>query len=276
MEVVTAGEARDFDLIGRKRPLRPGDRPVEGGRGWDDRSMLAAEKYRANVTGHSLVAAHNDTLREIMASRGLQGRVALVEKDHRQLADEPAACDRFVAVGLHVHAGCDRNGRWIASSACALRPGGVGLIPATFIMLKRPTNCATLKHIFPGGCIPSLVKTLILMEQHGLNAQATDKRAAHGHRTAQAGLLRLETRWDRIRSLAPAHFDEKFCSSGLSCLGGTAENFEVAREIIHCHHAAFTTGHFADPGAMPRPERWRIAGCRRRHKARPSMRRETD
>jgi len=42
-----------------------------------------------------------------------------------------------------------------------LRAGGIGLISASFNMMKRPTNYCTIKHISPGGYIPSLAETAI-------------------------------------------------------------------------------------------------------------------
>ena len=127
--------------------------------------MLAAEKYGAAVTSYGLVGTQNDAMRMLMKARNFSGKLTLVEKDHRELADEPAHYDRFVSIGVHEHAGRDCNEQWIASIARGLRPGGFGLISATFNMKRRPTNYCTIKHIFPGGYIPSLAQTLIFMEK---------------------------------------------------------------------------------------------------------------
>jgi hypothetical protein len=120
-------------------------------------SMLAAQKYGADVTSYGLVPSQNDGMRMLMRSRNFSGKLALVEKDHRELANEPSRYDRFVSIGVHEHAGRDCNEQWIRSIATGLRPGGVGLISATFNMKKRPTNYCTIKHIFPGGPLPHLL-----------------------------------------------------------------------------------------------------------------------
>jgi cyclopropane-fatty-acyl-phospholipid synthase len=72
---------------------------------------------------------------------------------------------------VHEHAGRDCNEQWVRSIATGLRPGGIGLISATFNIKKRPTNYCAIKHIFPGGYIPSLAETLILMEKYGLDVK---------------------------------------------------------------------------------------------------------
>jgi cyclopropane-fatty-acyl-phospholipid synthase len=211
-------------------------------------AMLAAEKYGADVTGYGLVRAQNDGMRMLMRSRNFRGKLELVEKDHRELAGEPSAYDRFVSIGVHEHAGRDCNEQWIRSIAVGLRPGGIGLISATFNMKKRPTNYCTIKHIFPGGYIPSLAETLILMEKYGLDVREVENRSYHYHRTVEQWLANFETHWERIRALDPVRFAEKFRRTWLFYLGGAAETFEAAREIINCYHVTFVKGHFARSG----------------------------
>lgn len=115
-------------------------------------------------------------------------------------------------------------------------------------MRKRPTNYATIKHIFPGGYIPSLAETLILMEKHGLDVRAVDNRSYHYHRTVEEWLKNFETRWEQIQAIDPARFNEKFRRTWLFYLGGAAETFEAAREIINCYHITFVKGHFSRRG----------------------------
>lgn len=159
----------NFDLICQKLRLNPGDKLVEIGPGWGYMAMLAASKYRADVTCYGLVKNQNAGMRQLMKSRRFDGQVNLVEKDHRELAHEPEAYDRFVSIGVHEHAGRDCIEQWIRSIAMGLRPGGIGLISATFNMKRRPMNYCTIRHIFPGGYIPSLAETLILTEKYGLD-----------------------------------------------------------------------------------------------------------
>ena len=211
-------------------------------------AMLAAEKYGADVTCYGLVGGQNDGMRMLMRSRDFRGRLDLVEKDHRALANEPSAYDRFVSIGVHEHAGRDCNEQWISSIATGLRPGGIGLISATFNMKKRPTNYCTIKHIFPGGYIPSLAETLILMEKYGLDVRSLENLSYHYHRTVDQWRRNFETNWERIRAIDPLRFNEKFRRTWLFYLSGATETFEAAREIINCYHITFVKGHFARKG----------------------------
>jgi len=211
-------------------------------------SMLAAERYGADVTSYGLVESQNEGMRGLMRSRNFRGNLAIVEKDHRQLANEPSSYDRFVSIGVHEHAGRDCNEQWIRSIAIGLRPEGIGLISARFNMEKRPTNFCTIKHIFPGGYIPSLAETLILMEKYGLDVRAIENRSYHYHRSVEHWLKNFETHWERIHAIDPVRFDEKFRRTWLFYLGGAAETFEAALEIINCYHITFVKGHFARRG----------------------------
>lgn len=44
-----------------------------------------------------------------MRSRNFRGKLTLVDRDHREPANEPSRCDRFVSIGVHEHAGRDCN-----------------------------------------------------------------------------------------------------------------------------------------------------------------------
>lgn len=238
----------NFDLICQKLRINPGDKLIEIGPGWGYMAMLAAEKYGADVTCYGLVKNQNDGMRMLMKARNFSGKLTLVEKDHRDLANEPDSYDRYVSVGVHEHAGRDCNEQWIRSIALALRTGGIGLISATFNVKKRPTNYSTIKHIFPGGYIPSLAETLVLMEKYGLDVRAVENLSYHYHRTVDQWLRNFEANWERIHAIDPVCFDEKFRRVWLFYLGGAAETFEAPREIINCYHITFVKGHFARRG----------------------------
>jgi cyclopropane-fatty-acyl-phospholipid synthase len=238
----------NFDRICQKLRLGPGVKLIEVGPGWGYLSMLAAQKYGADVTAYGLVGSQNDAMRGLLESRNFRGQLTLVEKDHRELANEPAAYDRYVSVGVHEHAGRDCNEQWIRSIALGLRSGGIGLISATFNMKKRPTNYCTIRHIFPGGYIPSLAETLLLMEKYGLDVRAMENVSYHYHRSVDQWLKNFEANWERIHAIDPIRFDETFRRAWLFYLGGAAETFEAAREIINCYQITFVKGHFGRRG----------------------------
>ena len=99
--------------------------------------------------------------------------------------------------------------------------------------------------------LPSLAETLILMEKHGLDVREVENCSYHYHRTVEQRLANFETHWERIHALDPVRFTEKFRRTWLFYLGGAAETFEAAREIINCYHVTFVMGHFARSGRSP-------------------------
>jgi len=146
-----------------------------------------------------------------------------------------------VVEGMH-------HAQWIRSIAIGLRPGGRGLVSATFNIRKRPTNYCTIKHIFAGGYIPSLSETLLLMEKHGLDVRAVETALTTITRPSSGG----EAIW-RPGGIAyaryPARFNEKFRRCWLYYLAGALETFEATREIINCYHITFVKGRFAHDDA---------------------------
>ena len=86
------------------------------------------------------------------------------------------------------------------------------------------------------------------MEKYGLDVKAVENLSYHYHRTVEHWLKNFEMNWERIRAIDPARFDEKFRRTWLFYLGGAAETFEAAREIINCYHITFVKGHFSRGG----------------------------
>jgi cyclopropane-fatty-acyl-phospholipid synthase len=108
-------------------------------------SMLAAEKYGANVVNYNRVPEQNSVMQQRVAKRGLTERVKIVEKDHRELRQEPNTYDKYVSIGVYEHAGMDCQRDWIEGMAVALRPGGIGVLSSTTYMEHVPTEYLTIR-----------------------------------------------------------------------------------------------------------------------------------
>jgi len=158
-------QANRCEKICRKLQLALGDRLVEVGSGWGAMAIHAAERHGVSVVNYGLVPEQNVVMAERVARRGLAGRISIVEKDHRALLDEPGRYDRYLSVRVYEHAGRRFQPRWIESIAAAMKPGGMGLISTTSYIEQFDTEYLTLKYIFPGGSIPSLTRTLALLER---------------------------------------------------------------------------------------------------------------
>jgi cyclopropane-fatty-acyl-phospholipid synthase len=123
--------------------------------------------------------------------------------------------------------------------------------------MKRRTNYCTIKHVFPGGHIPSLAETLLLMEKYGLDVRAVENLSYHYRRSVDQWLKNFEMHWERMHAIDPVRFNEKFRRTWLFYLGGAAETFEAAREIINCYHITFVQGHFTRRGRSAPMDRLR-------------------
>ncbi len=230
------------DYICRKLMLRPGDRLVEVGSGWGAMAMLAAEKYGAEVVNYGLVPEQNRIMQTRLEQRGLSGRVRIVERDHRDLMGEPGAYDRYLSVGVYEHAGRSCQPAWIESIAIALKSGGVGMISTTSYMEQFATELLTIKYVFPGGSVPSLPRTLALMEKYGLHIVDIEELGWHYQRTAEHWLTNFEARWPEIQAVDPRMFTEKFRRIWTYYLCGVIEGFRPQGGNLNLHHITFTKG----------------------------------
>jgi cyclopropane-fatty-acyl-phospholipid synthase len=230
------------DYIGRKLRLDATCKLVEVGSGWGYMAMHAAESYGASVVNYGLVPEQNAVMQKRLEERGLADQVRIVEKDHRELADEPETYDRYLSVGVYEHAGRYCQQSWIASIATALKPGGIGMISTTGFIARFPTEYLTIKHVFPGGSLPSLPRTLQLLEEHGLHVVDIEEMGSHYMRTAQEWLARFEAHWPEIRAIDPEIFDEHFRRVWTYYLSGVIENFRPKGGGLDLHHITFTKG----------------------------------
>lgn len=230
------------DYLCRKLMLGPGSRLVEVGSGWGAMAMHAAEHYGAEVVNYGLVPEQNRVMQARLDQRGLAGRVRVVERDHRDLLREPAAYDRYLSVGVYEHAGIACQPSWVESIAAALRPGGIGVISTTDYIEQSTTEFLTIKYIFPGGSVPSLARTLELLDRNGLHVVDIEELSWHYQRTAEHWLANFDAHWPAIRAIDPQVFTERFRRIWTYYLCGAIEGFRPGGGNLNLHHITFTKG----------------------------------
>jgi cyclopropane-fatty-acyl-phospholipid synthase len=248
-----AAQQARCEKICRGLLLRPGLELVEVGSGWGMQSIIAAEKFGARVVNYGLVPSQNSVMQARIDARGLGDRVRIVERDHRDLASEPDRYDRYLSVGVYEHAGRACQADWIAGIARALKPGGIGLISTTAYMRDYPTEYLTIRHIFPGGLVPSLPRLLDLLDSNGLRVVLVEELGAHYQRTAEHWLANFETHWPAIVALDPNRFTERFRRIWTYYLSGVVEGFRPRGGGLYLHHVLFTKGASADWDAANSP-----------------------
>ena len=230
------------DDICRKLLLRPGDRLVEVGSGWGWMALHAAERYGAEVVNYGLVPEQNQVMQRRIEERNLTGRVRIVERDHRELMREPGAYDKYLSVGVYEHAGLSCQPAWIESIATALKEGGVGMISTTGYMGRFATEILTLRHVFPGGAVPSLPPTLELLDRFGLHVVLVEELGGHYQRTAEHWRANFERHWPAIQAIDPLLFTERFRRIWNYYLCGVIEGFRPGGSNLNLYHIIFTKG----------------------------------
>jgi cyclopropane-fatty-acyl-phospholipid synthase len=222
-----------YDYVARKLCIKPGHRVVEVGSGWGYLPILMARDYGADVTVYNPIPRQNDYMRQRFERHGLASAIRIVEKDHRDLREEPNTYDRYVSIGVYEHAGKGNYRDWLDSIAATLKPNGLGMISTTAKMRREMTDYLTLKYIFPGGNVPSLPHTLAAMRERGLTLLDVENLWPHYERTARCWLDRLESEWPDIQKIDPTFFTERFRRIWTMYLSGISNTFRANLELMH-------------------------------------------
>ncbi|MBS3800242.1 MAG: class I SAM-dependent methyltransferase [Thioalkalivibrio sp.] len=231
-----------YDRACRKLLLEPGLKVAEVGAGWGYLPIMMAKRWGCDVSIYNPVARQNQYMRERFDRHELPN-IRILDKDHRQLAEEPETYDRYVSIGVYEHVGYFGYKAWVNSIATALKPGGIGLLSTSGFMNRKMTEFLTLKYIFPGGHLPSLPLTLNTMDRLGLEIVDIENLWPHYQKTVACWLENVESNWERIRALDPEFFNERFRRRWMMYLSGTTETFSNG---LDCYQITFTKGRGAD------------------------------
>lgn len=161
-EPLETAARRKLDLICRKLGLGPDNHVVEIGSGWGGFAVHAARNYGCRVTTTTISRQQFEQTRKEIAAAGVADRVTLLQKDYRDL---PTYCkERFDAlVSIEMIEAVGHRFLPIYFETCSrlLKQDGLGLIQAILIPDQvydryRKSVDFIQRHIFPGGCLPSV------------------------------------------------------------------------------------------------------------------------
>jgi cyclopropane-fatty-acyl-phospholipid synthase len=241
-ESLDEAQRKKFDYVCRKLRLQKGDKLVEVGAGWGYMSVLAAEKYGAEVVNYGLVEEQNKVMQRSIDEKGLNDKVKIVVKDHRELLNEPETYDKYVSIGVYEHAGLDCQEEWIKSIAACLKPGGTGVISTLCHMNRQRTNYIIDKYIFPGGNMPGLADTIKYMEDNGLTILDMESMRPHYLRALEDWYDLFVKNWPEIQKINPGFFNEGFRRLWSVYLLGSIEGFNSDSQRLNVFHIVFTKG----------------------------------
>jgi cyclopropane-fatty-acyl-phospholipid synthase len=190
--------------------LGPDDHLLEIGTGWGGLAIHAATEYGCRVTTTTISGEQLEYARRRVAERGLSDRVEVIDSDYRDLEgtyDKLASIEMIEAVGWQYFE------EFFSKCGRLLRPDGLMFLQAIVIVdgsyeLEKAARSFANKHIFPGGCLPSLELIARLI------ATVTDMRvtwledlSAHYAETLSAWRRRFAEAWPRLE---PRGYDERF------------------------------------------------------------------
>jgi cyclopropane-fatty-acyl-phospholipid synthase len=150
-----AAQRHKMALTLDRAQVGPGMRVLDVGCGWGSVTRAIARR-NAQAVGITL-ADQQLTLAGQRLPRDLHGRVSYRLEDYRRhAAENPAAYDRVVSIGMFEHVGRRHFVDYYRALNRLLKPGGRALVHSIVKPTRSPTNAWIKKYVFPGGQIPRL------------------------------------------------------------------------------------------------------------------------
>ncbi len=205
----------------RKVALRPGERVVEAGCGWGALALHMARHYGVTVRAFNISHEQIAYGREQAQREGLDDRVEFIEDDYRNIT---GTYDCFMSVGMLEHVGPDRYRDLGAVIDRSLLPHGRGLIHTIGRTRPARLNAWIEKHIFPGGCPPTLRQMMDIFEPFRFSVLDTENLRLHYEKTAAHWLQRFEAHVGEVTRM----FDERFARAWRLYLAGTTIAFRLS------------------------------------------------
>jgi len=179
-----------------------------------------AECYGVEVVAYNNSKEQVAFAREQAAARKLDGRVTFVEDDYRNIDQ---ACDAFVSVGMLEHVGPGNFRTLGAVVRRCLKPDGLGLIHSIGRSFRNRTDPWIVKHIFPGGYVPSLAEMMAVFEPYKFSVIDVENLRPHYARTCAAWLRNFE----RAAGEVARKYDEEFVRKWRLYLAGSSAGFQT-------------------------------------------------
>jgi cyclopropane-fatty-acyl-phospholipid synthase len=208
-----------LDHVCRKLQLRPGQKVIEAGCGWGALSLHMAEHYGVKVRAYNISTEQLRYAREQAAVRGLDDRVTFVAEDYRSIDEY---CDAFVSVGMLEHVGTSHFETLGDVIGRCLKPDGFGLVHSIGRSHPDRSDPWILKHIFPGGHIPSLSEMMAVFEPQRFSVLDIENLRLHYARTCADWLKKFES----VAGQVADRYSEEFVRMWRLYLAGSSAGFQ--------------------------------------------------
>ena len=208
-----------LEHVCRKLDLRPGQKVIEAGCGWGALALHMAEHHGVNVIAYNNSHEQVAYARERAKAMGLDNRVTYVEDDYRKI---DGRCDAFVSIGMLEHAGL-LNFRTLGELIKrTLKPDGIGLIHSIARSHPGRMDPWIVKHVFPGGHVPSLSEMMKVFEPFRFSVLDVENLRLHYARTCASWLDNFEAVADQVEEM----YDENFVRMWRLYLAGSSAGFQ--------------------------------------------------
>jgi cyclopropane-fatty-acyl-phospholipid synthase len=177
-----------------------------------------AEHYGVEVIAYNNSREQVAFARERAKAKNLDGQVTFIEDDYRTMDQR---CDAFVSIGMLEHVGLANFRTLGALIERSLKPDGYGLIHSIGRSFPNRTDPWIVKHIFPGGHVPSLSEMMSVFEPFKFSVIDIENLRMHYARTCEAWLRNFETVADEVREM----YDEEFVRMWRLYLAGSSAGF---------------------------------------------------
>ena len=246
MSIAQAQEAK-LEHICTKLMLKPGERFLDIGAGWGGLLLFAAERYGARAQGITLSKNQHAYVNNLIAERGLAGKVRMDLLDYRDL-DEGAPYDKIASVGMFEHVGRARLPEYFAKIHRLLKPGGLLLNHGITAggthnhQLGSGLGDFIERYIFPGGELQHVSHVLATTADCGLEAVDVESLRPHYAKTLWAWSDALEAQLASARTVTT----DTVLRAYRLYLAGSAMCFEQAWLSLYQMLCAKRTGDPAD------------------------------
>jgi cyclopropane-fatty-acyl-phospholipid synthase len=221
-----AAQAAKRRHIAAKLLINPGDRVLDIGCGWGGLAFYLAKTCGARVTGVTLSREQLDYAKQRPPALKDPSAVDLRYQDYREIGE---SYDRIVSVGMFEHVGLRAYDGFFRKLAAILSDDGVALLHTIGRAgPPSPVSPWVLKHIFPGGYIPTLSEMAPAIERAGLIVTDIEVLRLHYAKTLECWRARFEKNRDQARAL----YDERFCRMWEFYLALAQCSFEYENQVV--------------------------------------------
>ena len=202
-------QAAKLERICEGLTLSEDDQLLEIGTGWGGLAIHAASTRGCRVTTTTISREQHAYASERVREAGLSDQIEILLRDYRDLTgryDKLASIEMIEAVGWQYFPA------FFAKCAELTRPGGAMFLQAIVIddrlyEMEKGSRSFSNKHVFPGGCLPSLGLIAALGARNGMPVCWSEEISAHYALTLAAWRERFNDAWPQLR---PLGYDERF------------------------------------------------------------------